>query len=368
MLNKKKRSIKLGSIFGIEIDLHYSWFIILVLLIWGLSTGFFPIYYPQLSTTAVWALGFVSAVLLFASVLLHELSHSIVAKRSRMKVDKITLFFFGGVAQIPGGGLTPKKEFKMAIAGPLLSLSLGILFFIIYKYSPYLYLTAISSYLWRVNFILAAFNMVPGFPLDGGRVFRSILWAIYGDIKKATRIAAYGGKIFAIFLIVVGFLGMFFGGYGGLWFIFIGFFLYYIAGASYEQIILKELLSKVYVKEIMLTKPVAVKQDITIAGLFSKMLKSRKESILVMKDKKITGIVSVNNMKNIPKKEWGKLKVSDIMIKNIKSIAPEENAFKALMIMLQNKIDIIPVKKNGKVVGVLSKDSIIHYIRIKATI
>ena len=356
----------MGSIFGIEIDLHYTWFIILILLVWGLSTGFFPVYYPEFSKTTVWILGAVSAVLLFASVLLHELSHSVVARKSRMKVEKITLFFFGGIAQITEGGLTPKKEFKMAIAGPLFSLGFGILFLIIYKYSPYIYLTAISSYLWRINFILAAFNMVPGFPLDGGRVFRSILWYIYKDIKKATRIAAYSGRVFAILLIVVGFLGMFTPfGFGGLWFVIIGFFLYYIAGASYEQTILKELLSKVKVKEIMLRKPIGVKEDITAAQLFSKFLKLRKESFVVVKGKHIVGIVSVNNLKKINKEDLGKTKVSDIMIKEIKSVNSQDNAFNALMKMIQNKIDIIPVKSDGKISGVLSREDIIRYMRLK---
>ena len=371
MAKKRGRSIKLGSILGIEIELHYTWFIILALLVWGLSTGFFPVYYPELSATAVWVLGAIAAVLLFVSVLLHELMHSIVAKASRMRVDKITLFFFGGIAQIPGGGLTPKKEFKMAIAGPLFSLFLGFVFLLVYLYVPSLYIQAISKYLYTINFILAAFNMIPGFPLDGGRVFRSILWYFYKDIKKATRIAAYGGKVFAIILIIMGFLnfiGIVIFIYGGLWFIIIGFFLYYIAGASYEQIILKELLSKVSVKDIMLKKPVAVKADITVADLFSKFLKLRQESFLVMDGKKLAGIVSVKNMKKIPKEEWKKTKVSEIMINKFRTITPDENAFDAMMKMLESGTDIIPVKKDGKIAGILAREDIIHYIRIKASV
>lgn len=372
MIKKRRGNFRLGSVFGIEIDLHYTWFIILGLLVWGLSTGFFPVYYPEFSTATAWILGAVSAVLLFASVLLHELSHSIVAKKSKMKVSKITLFFFGGVAQISEGGLTPKKEFRMAIAGPLFSLALGFLFLILYNLSNLIYIAAISKYLYIINFIIAGFNMVPGFPLDGGRILRSILWYFYKDIKKATRIAAYAGKVFAIFLIVFGFLG-FFGliikigeiYIGGLWFIIIGFFLYYIAGASYNQIILKELLSKVQINEIVLAKPIAIDEDITIAELFSKFLKLRKTGFLVKKGKKFTGIVSVRNLKQVQKKEWSKAKVSDIMVKHIKSISPNDDLFKALRIMLANGLDILPVKKNEKISGVLTKESIIRYIKIK---
>jgi Zn-dependent protease len=321
-----------------------------------------------MTQTAVWILGAVSAFLLFASVFLHELMHSLVAKANRMRVDKITLFFFGGVAQIPGENLTPKKEFKMAISGPLFSLALGLMFFLIYKYSPDLYLEAICSYLWRVNIILAVFNMVPGFPLDGGRVFRSILWYVYRDIKKATRIAAYGGKIFAVFLIVTGFAGMIFGGYGGFWFVVLGFFLYFIAGASYEQIILKELLSKVHVKELMLKKPIGVKDDITVADLFSKFLEMRHESFLVIRAKEIVGIVSLQSIKNIPKADWQRIKVSEIMTKDIKAISPDDNMFNALMKMTEYNVDILPVRKDGKIEGILSREDILHYVRIKNTV
>ena len=368
MIKKERGSLKLGSIAGIEIDLHYSWFLIIALLVFSLSTGFFPVYYPDMAQTAVWILGGVSAVLLFVSVFLHELMHSLVAKANRMRVEKITLFFFGGIAQIPGENLTPKKEFKMAISGPLFSLLLGLMFFMIYKYSPYIYLTAICSYLWRVNVILAVFNMVPGFPLDGGRVFRSILWYIYRDIKKATRIAAYGGKIFAIMLIALGFLEMVFGGFGGFWFVVLGFFLYYISGASYEQVILKELLSKVHVKELMLKKPIGVEDKKTVADLFAKFLESRQESFLVVRENDVVGIVSLDNIKNVPKADWPNTKVSDVMTKNIKTLSPEDNMYNALTAMIELKVDILPVRKDGKIEGILTKDDILHYARIKSTV
>jgi Zn-dependent protease len=368
----KKRgsgTLRLGRIFGIPVELHYTWFFIFLLLAWGLATGFFPAMYPDLSVLARWILGAASAVLLFVSVLLHELMHSVVAKAFKMDVHKITLFFFGGVASIPDKGMTPKKEFWMAIAGPLFSLGLGFLFFAVFKFSTIVYLTAVSRYLYFINFILAGFNMVPGFPLDGGRVFRSILWAIYKDITKATRIAAYGGKIFAVILIVMGFLnliGIVIFIFGGIWFIILGFFLYMIAGASYQQIILRELLGKVHVHQIMTRSLEAVPPDINAKQLFADyFLARRRTSFLVARNKKFVGIVTVAGLKQVPKEQWQKTPVTKIMIKGIRAAHPEESAFTALIKMLEQDLDILPVIKDGSLVGMLDRQTLAGVVRVK---
>jgi len=239
-------SVRLGKFFKINVELHYSWFFIFILLAFALSKDFFPRHFPDLTTTEYWIIGGISSVLLFASVLFHELSHSLVAKRHKMGVERITLFFFGGVAQLHENNLNPKTEFKMAAAGPLFSIVFGLFFLGVYSIFSNIYIQAVSFYLYRINFILAAFNLFPGFPLDGGRILRSILWYFTDDLKKSTRYAAGGGKLLALILITIGAGSMIIlRNFGGLWFLFLGFFLLLIAELSYDQIIIKEILSKI---------------------------------------------------------------------------------------------------------------------------
>ncbi|MBW2996035.1 site-2 protease family protein [Candidatus Woesearchaeota archaeon] len=364
-----KKSIKLFKLLGIDVELHYSWFLVFLLLAWGLSADFFPYYFPDLTAAEYWGMGIASSVLLFASVLAHEYSHSLVARRNNIMVNKITLFFFGGIAHLAGEErLTAKKEFKMAIAGPLLSLALAGLFFAVYKLNGFLYLNAVSYYLYRLNFILAIFNMAPGFPLDGGRVLRAIAWGITKDLKKATKIASTGGKIVAGFLIGIGFLGMMFG-LGTVWFVVLGFFLYFIAGASYEQLILKDALAKVKVKNVMVKDVKAVSPDITLANLFQNyFLRYGAEGVLVAKDKTFLGVATVASLKGIPKQEWPKKKVKDILIpaKNIQTAKETDDAFHVLERMGRAKVNVMPVIKNKKMIGVVSVRSLLRYAKLSS--
>src|SRR3990167_1069198 len=222
---------RLFRLFGIDVQLHFSWWFVFALLAWILSSSFFPQYFPDLENKTYWAMGIISVLLLFVSVLLHELSHSLVAKAKKIKVESITLFFFGGVASIDDEDLKPSTEFLMSIAGPLFSLFLSVIFYLIYSLNGNIFWTAITFYLYQLNLILAIFNLVPGYPLDGGRAFRAILHAYYRDIKKATRIAVLGGRAFAVFLILFGIISIT-GGSGGLWFILLGGFLYYKIGRA----------------------------------------------------------------------------------------------------------------------------------------
>ncbi|MBW2993649.1 site-2 protease family protein [Candidatus Woesearchaeota archaeon] len=371
-MNKKtKGAVSIGSIYGIKIELHYTWFFIFGLLAWALSTGFFPSYFDSMLIN--WSLGLIAAFFLFASVLAHELSHSIVAKLNDMPVKKITLFFFGGIAQIEGAELTPGKEFKMAIAGPLFSIALGVIFLVVYKITAgmtapaALYITALSYYLCLMNFILAAFNLVPGFPLDGGRILRSILWKIYNNERKATRIAAAGGKIFAAVMVIGGFTGMFFG-YGSLWFVILGIFLWMIADASYQQTALKSLLAGLVVSQIMNKKPATITETADVKELLRKFISTKKETIPVTKNKKITGMVMLSGIKGIPRKEWVKKKVRNLMRRGIKPAKLKEPLFHAFAKMIEQKLDVLPVIEKKKLVGTLHKGTVIHILRIRSHI
>ncbi|MBD3354968.1 CBS domain-containing protein [Candidatus Woesearchaeota archaeon] len=366
-----KKSYKIFKLLGIDVELHYSWFLVFLLLAWGLSADFFPHYYPDLTKGVYWAMGLISSLLLFGSVLAHEFSHSLVARKNKINVDKITLFFFGGIAHVGGDeDLTPKKEFKMAIAGPLLSLFLGLVFFAINISSSFVYLEAITYYLYKLNFILAAFNMAPGYPLDGGRVLRSVAWGITKDIKKATKIASKGGKIIAGAMIFFGFIGIFLG-MGTLWFVILGFFLYYIAGASYEQMILKEVLSNVKIKEVMVKDVRTVKPDISLSDLFQDhFLKYGTEGTLVAKNKKFLGAITINELKSIPKPEWSRKKVKDLMVpaSKIDTAKENDNAMKILNKMAKSKIGVMPVIKNKKLAGAVSLGSLIRYVKLNQEI
>jgi len=363
-MNKKRhiRSVRLGKLFGIKVELHYSWFFIFALLAWALSTQFFPYYFPDFNKLESWIVGSVSSFLLFVSVLFHELTHSLVAKRYRMGVHKITLFFFGGVAQITGEHLNPKREFRMAIAGPSFSIIFASVFYFILIFTNNVYVQAACFYLFRLNLILAIFNLVPGFPLDGGRVFRSILWYFMKDLKKATKWAANSGKFFAIFLVIMGVLA----GWGGLWFILIGIFLYFMAEASYEQTIIKDVLEGVPVKEVMRKDFKSVSEKLTIAKLFTNyFMHYKQDAFLVTKNKKPVGIIDINCLKAVPKPIWGKVKVKRCMLPILRKADVKEDSYRALTKMSEEQISAMPVVRNKKLVGVFDTDAISKFLRLK---
>jgi Zn-dependent protease len=363
-MDKKRavRSIKIGKFFGIEVELHYSWFFIFILLAWALSSQFFPYYFPKFSKIENWIVGSISSLLLFVSVLLHELSHSLVAKSYRMGVHKITLFFFGGVAQIKGEHLTPKREFRMAIAGPAFSIILAFVFYFILTNISIIYVQAVCFYLFRLNLILAVFNLVPGFPLDGGRIFRSILWYFMKDIKRATKWAAGAGKFFAVFLVVIGVLA----GWGGLWFILIGIFLYLTAEASYEQTIIKEILEGVPVGQVMKKDFKSVNENLTIAKLFTGYFMHYKQDVfLVTKNKKPAGIISVGCLKKVPKSIWGKIRVKSCMLPILRTADHKEDSYNLLIKMSEENVSMVPVIRNRKLIGLFDTDAISKFLRLR---
>src|SRR3989344_2039934 len=246
-----KSGHRIFRVFGIDVYLHYSWWFIFILVAYQLATDYFPTYYGGFSSNGYWLLGVGAAVLLFVSILLHELSHSLVANMRKLKVEKIMLFFFGGVASIPQEDVEPVTEFWMALAGPLFSLAFGGFLYLIHVTATSVPVIAITGYLWTLNVGVALFNLVPAYPLDGGRVFRALLMFYYKDITVATRIASKGGRGFGGALAIMGVLTLFAGAVGGLWLIFIGGFFFFVAKGSYETVVLKSILGKVSVKTIM---------------------------------------------------------------------------------------------------------------------
>jgi len=360
-------SRKIFSVFGIDIKLHYSWWFIFFILAYALSTGFFPHYFENLRTVDYWIMGIVSSLLLFFSVLLHELTHSLVARAKKIEVESITLFFFGGVANLPSEEMKPWTEFWMAISGPIFSFVLAGVFFGIYLLNGNVYLTAITFYLYQLNLILAIFNMLPGYPLDGGRVFRALLMLYFKDIRKATRIASKGGKFVGGVLAFLGLLAIFSGFWNGLWFVFLGGFLWFIAGLSYEQVLVKGVLVKIPLKKIMKKKYDSFAPEATFDKVIKKFKKTGQENFVVKKGSKFLGLVDLRRIGRINREEWKKVLVRSVMIpaEKIKVIREKDSSYQAFRKLSEQNFKLLPVISKGKIVGVIYSKDLMHQLMMK---
>ncbi|MFH0978891.1 MAG: site-2 protease family protein [Candidatus Woesearchaeota archaeon] len=354
-----KTSYNIGSIAGIEINIHISWLLVFALLAWSLATDFFPPKY-HFGVALSWILGITASLLLFVSVLVHELAHSLVSKAYKMKVSSITLFFFGGVSNIGRESPNPKTEFSMAIAGPLTSIAIGVVSFVVFSSVANVYIRSVFDYLYSVNFILAAFNLVPGFPLDGGRVLRSALWIYYHDIVKATRVASMVGRLFGYALIAYGFLSIFFGAFG-LWYVFLGAFLVFLARAGYEQVLIRERLSTLklgmFVSEAKIVDPSILAEE------FISWCETHNTIYGLAKKKDGYYIAQISDIPRIHRKEWQKTKVSDFMRK-VEPVKMNDDLMKVFERMRSGNSKILPVLKSGKLVGIVSEGDIVNHFRI----
>jgi Zn-dependent protease/CBS domain-containing protein len=368
-----RRNIKLFSIFGIEIYVHYSWFIIFALVTYSLALSYFPHQLSDQPKSTYWLMGVVSALLLFVSVLLHELAHSIVAKKGKLKVDKIVLFLFGGVSQIAEEPKSAQEEFKMAFAGPLISFILAGIFGIIWL-SVLMPLgsqvvSSIFGYLAIINLILGAFNLLPGFPLDGGRILRAYWWNKTKDLQRATLVATNVGKGLSLLMILLGAFQVFTGNIiGGVWFVFIGFFLRQAAEAGYQRVLIQDLLGGIQVKELMSRDPICVSPEMTISQLVDEyFMKYRFTSFPVCRSGRILGIITLNSVKGIPRESWGE-KTIDTAITPIPDeflLHPDEETVEAMRKIITSDLGRLPVVEGGLIVGVLSRKDIMNLLVVR---
>lgn len=360
-------SVRIGKVYGISILLHYSWFLIFALLAWSLASGSFPEEIPGKSSAVYWTMGIMAALLLFVSVLLHELSHSLVAIKNKISVHKITLFFFGGIAEVKDDKFTPKIELLVAMAGPLMSLSLAGLFFAVSALSASAYVKSVFGYLFSVNLMLGLFNLAPGFPLDGGRIFRAILWWKWKDLKKATYAASKAGRLFAIFMIAYGGISMFTGGFG-LWYVLLGLFLYSIAGATYEQTILRVSLDGLKVKDAMSRRFKTLNASMDAKKFdFKKVIDFGQEIFPVMQGKKLVGLTSLKYIGQARNnKEKTLISSITVPLSKLRTIAPEDSCMKAYEIMAEHGIDMVPVMKNGKMIGIVKAATLGEMLKLAA--
>jgi Zn-dependent protease len=371
-----KAQIRLGRIFGVEIGLHYSWFIIALLITFSLANQF-QLNNPHWSDSLRWGLALVTAVLFFISIVVHELSHALVAKARGLPVRSITLFALGGVAQIEKEAADAKTEFWMGIVGPITSFVIGLLFLGItfaLGWNPPAFpqqpLPAMLMWLGVINIGLALFNMIPGFPLDGGRVLRGLLWWITGNARRATTIAARVGQIIAFVMIIYGVMQFFRGaGINGLWLAFIGWFLLSASRESYAQMVITEGLRGLRVKDVMSSEYTAIdgRQNLQTFAEEYLMRSGRRFFVVTINDRP-EGIITPHEINEVPQPRWPYTTVGDVMrpLDRTHTVGPNTSVTEALEVMARQDLNQLPVVSNGTLAGLISRSHILQLIQTRA--
>jgi Zn-dependent protease len=377
-------SWRVGRIAGIEVGIHYTWLLALFIFTWLLGQGFSATY-PGWYSYYYWIAGFLATFTLFISVLIHELAHSLVARSRGLSVSTITLFILGGVSNLAEEPENPGVEFAMAIVGPLSSIALGFIFWIIWYLITKTWVLpvfsvnitaskqtmglAIVGFLAYTNIILAIFNLLPGFPLDGGRVFRSIIWRTTGNLYRATNIASIVGRVFGWGFIALGVvLAIFtqFGFLNGLWFVFVGWFLNSAADNSRSEVTLREHLTGVLVEKVMEKDVESVRPDTMIDYLVQTIfIQKRKRAVPVVDGDNLVGVVTISDIKGIPQEKWPITPVLQVMHRApIHALKPEDDLNTAMKLIAQYDLNQVPVLNQGKLVGMLTRADVINYLQL----
>src|SRR3989475_11371264 len=388
MLANVPGSIRVARIFGIDINVHFSWIVIFFVVVTNLSEAIYPDQFPQWSRQKTFVVSAVSASLFFASVVAHELAHSLVARRFQMTVSSITLFMLGGVASLTREPPSAKAELFMAAAGPLTSIVIGIAGVVIafaadsaLATAPWLQIvSAVAGYLGPINLVVAAFNLVPGFPLDGGRVLRSAIWAIGKDRLRATRIAARGGQIVAgLFLLLAAnfVFGLDFEVLGlrlgpnptqGLWYGLIAYFLFNAATSSLQQERLSSVVGTVRVGQLMTTDFHTVPAGSTVGSLIRDLvLPLNLRAIPVLSGDRVIGLVTIGDLRKGEQERWAVTPVDEVMtrIEDLPTVIPDDPLTTALERFGATELPLLPVMSGRSLAGLLFKESVIGYVRMR---
>lgn len=367
-------SLRIGKIAGITISIHVSWIIIVVLLTWSLATGWFTAFAPYWSTVTYWTVCLLATLLLFVSVLIHELAHSLVARMRGLPVKNITLFIFGGVSNIEQEPKSPGVEFQMTFVGPLTSFLLGGLSYLLWFLigggtSP---LAAILWYLTVANILLGFFNLIPCFPLDGGRVLRSIIWKISGSLQTATRITMAVGQVIGYLFILYGIVLFFMGAIlSGIWIGFIGWFLLNSAHSASSHTMLENMLKGVTVGAVMNVEPVTVPADLSLQRLVYDLLLPRGyRSAFVTQNDQLVGLVTLTDIRHSPQTQWEQTPVSDIMtpLEKLHVISPQQSLSEVLSMMVAQDVNQLPVVQDIHLVGVLRRDDVMRFLEVRRSL
>jgi Zn-dependent protease len=389
--------LRLGRIAGVEVRLDWSLAIIFWLIVANLGGGLFPARHPEWSPALAWSAAILAALAFFGSVLAHELAHAVVGRAQGVPIQGITLFVFGGVAHMRGEPGTPRAELLMTIVGPLTSLVIGVVASLIGAIlggrasmmagggsgDPMAMVSHLGPlatlFLWlgSTNLLLAVFNLIPGYPLDGGRVLRAAIWAITGDVRRATRAASVAGRLFGILFIAVGVtmgLGWRFpilgGGLAqGLWLVFIGWFLHSAAVQGYRQLVLRDLLSNVPVSRLMRPGAVAVSPQLTINQLVDDyIMRSDQRAFPVVVGDELVGIVCLQDVQKTPREQWATTRVDDIMTprSGLAVATPDEPTTEALQKLAGRDVDQLPVVEGNRLRGILRRADVLRWLELNA--
>jgi Zn-dependent protease len=368
-----ERRISLFSLFGFKVKLDISWFILAILIAWSLATGVFPNYFGGLGTTTYWWMGIAGAIGLFVSIVFHEFCHSIVARYYGLSMKGITLFIFGGVAEMEDEPQSPKVEFLMALAGPLSSVLLSGIFYLLGMAGKNAGLpvsvSGVLVYLSWINLILAGFNLVPAFPLDGGRILRSILWGMKHNLRWATHVASSLGSAFGILLIVLGIVSFISGNFiGGLWYFLIGMFVRGASQMSYRQLIIRKALAGEHVERFMKPEPVTVSPTLTVSELVQNYFyKYHYKMFPVLENGRVKGCISTREVKQIPHDQWNNYKIAGLVkpCSRENTVSLHEDAIKALALMNSTQNSRLMVLDGDKLAGIVTLKDLLQFLALK---
>ena len=368
-------AFNLGRVFGIQFRLHYTWFVVFILITTSLSWQLFPSSHPGWPSFLYWVTGVITSLLFFVSVLAHELAHSLVGRAHGIPIKSITLFIFGGIAEMTKEAAHPGAEFKMAVAGPACSLVIGGLFALFYWFTrgtieP---LAAMAFWLAYINVALVVFNLIPGFPLDGGRVFRSILWRVSGNYQRSSLIATRVGQGVGYLFILGGVLIMFIlhEWLSGLWLAFIGWFLENAASASYRQVRWREVLRRISTSEVMTSDCPVVSPVATINQSVQEYdFATGHGCLLVAEEGRLMGILTLHNIKTVSQPNWGITQVKEIMtpVDKLKVAYPGQDGISILEQMNESNINQMPVVSEGRVIGLIARDNLMRLLRFRSLV
>ncbi len=386
-------TLHLGRLAGVDVHADLSLLVIIFLIAFGLAGGLFPAWHPDWTPGIRWLVALLAAVAFFASVLLHELSHAVVARASGIGVGRITLFMFGGLAHLDEEPPSWRAELLMALAGPLASLILGAFFVAtgvaltgvqtldpadpLGSLAEAGVLSTVLLWLGPVNLMLAVFNLIPGFPLDGGRVLRAIVWGATGDLRQATRLAALSGRTFAFLLMATGVLmgaGMTVPVFGtgfvnGLWLVLIGWFLNNAALSSYRQVVVREALGDVPVERLMRTQLVTATPSMLVSTLVDQhLMSSGQRSFPVEEDGRFVGLVCLRDLYRLPREAWHRVSVGEVMVPadRLAVVSPQAAATEALAVLDGRDVSQVPVVEQGRLAGLLRREDVLRWLMLQA--
>ena len=362
-------SIRLFRVGGIEVGIHYSWLVIFALVTWSLAVGVFPQLIPGLDAGEAWVLGAVAALLLFVSVLIHELAHSFVARARGLDARSITLFIFGGVSNLGGEAKVPATEFLVAVVGPVTSFVIAALSFGVASAVAEIRISAVASYLAFINLVLGLFNLIPGFPLDGGRVLRAIIWNATGSLRRATDIAANVGKLVAYGFLALGFVRLFGNDIiGGVWTAAIGWFLHNAASSSQMQVVLESRLANVRVGTVVRPDPSAVPPELPVSRLIEEyLLPGNRRAMPVVTDGRLVGMVTISDIQQVPVEARASMVVGQVMggREGLVTVSPSDSLRRAVELLGEHDFEQLPVIADGRLAGVLTRADVMRQLQLR---